>query len=575
MAVIAVLSNTAFGYSGETEFPEVFNYNDEMNSNLETALHLISSSFNEKGVTVTQELLAAMMATLVKEVGSTKHKFEPREEEGDYGMGPDSKYTVDGSHRSTPYEGGVDYKGRGYIQLTLKENYQKYCPDCVAKESNVCGCEKQWLCSVTDPAICPQIKALQPERAASIFASYYIKSPSGKNLVSLSNAEKYLEVAHAINVDRTYNSEFETYAKDYLTLFRNNPDKTKKLLTWLSSGSTAAAEAVSIGFPVTLTLNVHEENVNGPTIPGVLVTGKDGAGHSFEQTTISDGSVTIAGIPGSWSFSASADGYETNNWGQEITEPDRKNAFLKKSEEQPATSNPQSIDLDSDNAKTWKEKGDALCDQDKYNEANKAYEEAIRLDPNFADAWSNKGLALDNLGRYNEALDACNRAIELNPLLSYAWCNKGFALCGLRKYDEALEIYNKAIEIDPQLPRAWGGRCAVWLEGFERYNDALKDSEKALELLRSEEESESDLAETAQTVWYNHGAVLYYLERYEDAINAFEESIKINPEFPDAWQFKGVALEKLNRDEEANDAFERACELDNRSFYCQLKMYKY
>jgi hypothetical protein len=328
LAVMAVLSNTALAYSGEVDFPELFEYNDEMNSNLETALNLISFSFNEKGVTVTPELLAAMMATLKQEV--EVHKFLPKEEEGDYGMGSDSNWKVGGSRRSTPYEGGVDYKGRGYIQLTLKENYQKYCPDCVAKESNVCGCEKQWLCSVTDPAICPQIKALQPERAASIFASYYIKSPSGKNLVSLSNSEKYLEVAHAINVDKTYNSKFETYAKDYLTLFRNNPDKTKKLLTWLNSGSIVTVEAFSIGFPVTLTLYVHEGDINGPKIPGVLVTGQDGARHSFEQTTNNEGYVTITGDPGFWSFTISADGYETNSWNQEITETDAKDAFLQK-----------------------------------------------------------------------------------------------------------------------------------------------------------------------------------------------------------------------------------------------------
>ncbi len=754
-----LLTAPALAFSGSMEFPELFKYDDQKNANLETALLSILTSFKNNSVSITQELLAAIMATLDKEVGV---EYLPVEEGGDYGMGPGCSYKIKGSCRSTPYDGGVDYKGRGYIQITHKRNYQKYCPDCVGTstpELNICGCKNQWECTVTNASICPQVKALQPNYAAEIFASYYINN----GLVSLSNSMSYNAVGKAINGGEAYASDFNTKANAYLMLFHNNPDKTEKLLTWLGSGTMAAVEVVSIGLPITLTLYVHEGDADGPTISGVQATGEDGAGHSFEQTTNSDGYVTITGIPGTWSFSASADGYETNNWDQEITETETKDAFLQKltdvvgvelpsqvllpvdgplevvstlgdcsniqwcfnqhqtgghvvgggicgaddtyawdanlntpthdsdnnqpvyavapgtvaqtfggclnaddpgsygqvlveheyqgtkwwsgylhmaniqvSKGQSVTQDTvlgyvsnvgvldknnhlhfavyigensrnmlrsfntqiiarsgtleaeivstDSIDLDSDNAKTWKEKGDALCNQDKYNEANKAYEEAIRLDPNFADAWSNKGLALDNLGRYNEALNACNQAIELNPLLADAWCNKGFALSGLRKYDEALEIYNKAIEIDPQLPQAWGGRCAVWLEGFERYNDALKDSEKALELLRAEEESKSDLAcpgrlvswaDTAETVWYNHGAVLYYLERYEDAINAFEESIKINPEFPDAWQFKGVALEKLNRDEEANDAFERACELDNRSFYCQLKMYKY
>lgn len=92
--------------------------------------------------------------------------------------------------------------------------------------------------------------------------------------------------------------------------------------------TTAAADVVSIGFPVTLTLYVHKGYASGPTISGVQVTGDDGAGNSFEQTTNSDGYATITGIPGTWSFSASADGYEANNWDQEITETDTKDASL-------------------------------------------------------------------------------------------------------------------------------------------------------------------------------------------------------------------------------------------------------
>ena len=42
----------------------------------------------------------------------------------------------------------------------------------------------------------------------------------------------------------------------------------------------------------------------------------------------------------------------------------------------------------------WNNKGIALYGQGKYDEAIKAYDEAIRLDPNYAMAWNNKGIAL-------------------------------------------------------------------------------------------------------------------------------------------------------------------------------------
>lgn len=87
---------------------------------------------------------------------------------------------------------------------------------------------------------------------------------------------------------------------------------------------------------ITLTLYIHDGSASGPIIPDAQVTGWDGSGNSFEKTSSSSGYVTIAGFPGIWSFSVSADGYETNSWDQEITETDTKDAYLQKSTGQPS-----------------------------------------------------------------------------------------------------------------------------------------------------------------------------------------------------------------------------------------------
>ena len=69
-------------------------------------------------------------------------------------------------------------------------------------------------------------------------------------------------------------------------------------------------------------------------------------------------------------------------------------------------------------AAPWSNKGEALVDQGKYDEAITACNEAIRLDPNYAKAWSIKGLALEALGRTTEADAAFARAEELEQLNS-------------------------------------------------------------------------------------------------------------------------------------------------------------
>ena len=64
---------------------------------------------------------------------------------------------------------------------------------------------------------------------------------------------------------------------------------------------------------------------------------------------------------------------------------------------------------------SWTDKGVALSNQGNYNEAIKAFDEAIKLDPQNAKAWDYKGVALNALGKYDEAVKAFDEAIRLDP----------------------------------------------------------------------------------------------------------------------------------------------------------------
>lgn len=79
---------------------------------------------------------------------------------------------------------------------------------------------------------------------------------------------------------------------------------------------------------ITLTLYVHEGSPDGPVIPGVRVQGRDGAGNPFDKITNSSGYVKITGAPGTWNFTASKDGYQTNTWSQPITRTETRHAWL-------------------------------------------------------------------------------------------------------------------------------------------------------------------------------------------------------------------------------------------------------
>ncbi len=78
--------------------------------------------------------------------------------------------------------------------------------------------------------------------------------------------------------------------------------------------------------------------------------------------------------------------------------------------------------------------------------------------------WNDKGNALVDQGKYDEAIKAYDRAIEINPQLAEPWFNKGVALYLQGKYDEAIQAYDRVIEIDPHLAEPWSGKGSVLMD---------------------------------------------------------------------------------------------------------------
>ena len=98
-----------------------------------------------------------------------------------------------------------------------------------------------------------------------------------------------------------------------------------------NSGGTSYGSDMSfttMNAAVALTLYVRAGSTSGPLLSGAQVTGQDAVGNTFSQTTNASGCVVLTGIPGMWQFAASAAGYPTNTWGQNITTTTTKTAYL-------------------------------------------------------------------------------------------------------------------------------------------------------------------------------------------------------------------------------------------------------
>jgi hypothetical protein len=84
---------------------------------------------------------------------------------------------------------------------------------------------------------------------------------------------------------------------------------------------------------ISLTVNVHEEALDGPLLSEVLITGLDGTGNEFAGVTDSDGVAVISGTPGAWQFAFQKNGYDDLNLQYNATQTEETAAYLEKSSE--------------------------------------------------------------------------------------------------------------------------------------------------------------------------------------------------------------------------------------------------
>jgi len=66
----------------------------------------------------------------------------------------------------------------------------------------------------------------------------------------------------------------------------------------------------------------------------------------------------------------------------------------------------------------------------------------------------------------------------------------------------------------------------------------------------------------AATAWYNKGTALVKQGKYDEAIKAYGEAIRLNPNYADAWNNKGHALGSLGKHDEAIKAYNEAIRLN-------------
>lgn len=126
-------------------------------------------------------------------------------------------------------------------------------------------------------------------------------------------------------------------------------------------------------------------------------------------------------------------------------------------------------------------KGNALARLQRWDEAERAYKEAIKHSPDYVDAYLNLAIAYRHAGKYEESIRTCDRALALQPDLASAYATKANALAGLGRFDEAVENYRKAITLAPKTASFYVNLGTILLSKGAR-DEAIESFQKALAL---------------------------------------------------------------------------------------------
>ena len=222
--------------------------------------------------------------------------------------------------------------------------------------------------------------------------------------------------------------------------------------------------------------------------------------------------------------------------------------------------------------------GNAYDETSNFIESIKCYKKAISMGGANHIVWLGLGKAYFSIGNYQLAIDALEESIKLNSLDARAWHNLGLSYFKLANYKEAISQFNKELEIavDENIYISIGD-CEYALgntnDALAYYDQAISLNPKSFEaynskaviyrqLVKLEEAFESstkslDIQPFNIKGLMNLGLVLKTFRRYKDAINVFNEILKIKSNDVDALFNKASCLEFIDKNEETLKTFEK------------------
>ncbi|BBC24589.1 tetratricopeptide repeat protein [Pseudanabaena sp. ABRG5-3] len=198
------------------------------------------------------------------------------------------------------------------------------------------------------------------------------------------------------------------------------------------------------------------------------------------------------------------------------------------------------------------ELGDEFTIEEDYDKAIECYKNAIKINPDTYEIWHELGNILLNIGCYEEAIKSYENALKINPNNYQILRDKGDAFKSLisypeydkesqNSYEEAIRLYKTEFEVTSNFCQIdYNYNLGNLLFSIDRYHEAILAYNQCVQIDPNN-----------YIIWNDIGETLFEMSRYEEAIEAYNQSLKIDSNDYVAWKYRGEALEKLCKYEEA------------------------
>ena len=127
------------------------------------------------------------------------------------------------------------------------------------------------------------------------------------------------------------------------------------------------------------------------------------------------------------------------------------------------------------------QKGFKFLKVGEYDNAVKAFTEAIKISKKYSPGYSGRGMAYMYLKKYEKAIKDFGTAIKRSRKTALNYKLRGEAYSALKNYNKAVQDFDRAIKIEPEMLEAYFARGDAF-RNLDKYSEAIADYTKVIEL---------------------------------------------------------------------------------------------